>query len=312
MTIPGLPNVQLGSTASDIGSGVNTFVQGMIGQRMRESQLALQKAMAESRQNLEAAQTQDIQQQEIERQHENEPAGPAEHLMLQQSFPHVPVNMWATSGISRRDAHDLAKTGMLMQRMGMTMTRFDENAMAQQIKQFNDDPEVKNAKGVAQGYRNLRAMLANPTPAAQASFFLDFAQTLGIPGMNNARAIGTELNALLRGGSLTYTQEIQRFLNKLGTEGDQFTFDPQTLASMPKIMHDVLKARINRYDDLRMDVKNRTRIIYGTEAPDAAIGLDPFRDIRGDIMEVSKPGIQGPHAPGGTGGSGIKLPGIDQ
>src|SRR5438445_11704098 len=94
--MPNLPNVQLGNTASDIGSGVNTFVQGLVGQRLRQQQIAMQQALAGANvehlgaeTNQAQAQTEDINQQEALRAHLNEPAGSGELSMLQRYWPHV-------------------------------------------------------------------------------------------------------------------------------------------------------------------------------------------------------------------------------
>lgn len=43
-----LPHVQLGNTATDLGQGAGTFIRGLLDQRARQEQLALQKALAES------------------------------------------------------------------------------------------------------------------------------------------------------------------------------------------------------------------------------------------------------------------------
>lgn len=49
MTIPNLPHASLGNTESDVGSGVNTFIKGLMDQRNRQSTLALQEALAQAR-----------------------------------------------------------------------------------------------------------------------------------------------------------------------------------------------------------------------------------------------------------------------
>lgn len=315
MTMPNLPNVQYGNTASDLGQGINSFVQGMVGQRMREQQLAMQKAMTQANvgrlgaeTGLEQAQTGDIQQQEIQRQHANEPAGPAEFSLLQSAYPHVSMQQWQSSGITRGDAHDLAKSGMMMQRLGFTQSRFDEGSMLSELNRFKSDPEVKNALGVAAVYRNSKTLMATGAPVTEPSLLLDLGQSLGMPGQPNARAVGTELANLLRGEGLSWTQRAQRFVNKLVTEGDQFTLDPETQQAIPEIIKSIATARMHRYDQMRNDLKARSQTILGVPLPDQAIGADPYADIRQELSGGASPAPQ----PGGRTNSGVRLPGVDQ
>lgn len=58
-----LPHVELGNTASDVGQGINSFASGLLSQRARQQQLALQEALAASKQAMDQATTQHIQAQ---------------------------------------------------------------------------------------------------------------------------------------------------------------------------------------------------------------------------------------------------------
>lgn len=123
--MPSLPKVQLGNTASDISSGVDTFVQGLVGQRTRQQQLAMQKAIADSRSALEQAQTGDVTQQLIQRQHENEPAGPDQYQQLKQYWPSAPPDVFSHS--SRAEANAIIQHHAMLAMTGSKLLTSDEN-----------------------------------------------------------------------------------------------------------------------------------------------------------------------------------------
>lgn len=296
-----MPHVSLGNVESDIGSGTNTLINALNEQKKRQSQIALQSALqgeAQARSQELGAQTQDIAAQAFERQHMNEPAGPGEFGILGHLYPEIKPEIWTQSGITRGQADALTKSGLMITRLNMQQSHFNESQLTDALNKWRVQPEVQQSGNAATAYKNIRVLFNNPTAMTQPSILLNLGQMLSTTP--NARAVGTELTNLLKGGGLAYTQRLQYFINKLTTEGDQFTMDPETLKAIPEIFRGVAKFRMDRYHQLRQDLKNQTRSIIGSEMPDDAIGSDPFGDIAPELQGVvATPLPGGPQQPTG-------------
>lgn len=317
MTTP-LPHVELGNVASDIGQAGTGFAQGLIQERLRKQQIAMQQALqsaqighlqAQTRYQDElggaipseiaqrTAQTANLGEEATTRADDNAPAGPSEYLRLQHYWQKAPPD--ALTGMNKKQANDyiesegryqgmLSRMDMMEARLGGTDDRFNKASILREVHNFQTNPEVRNAIGVGSLYRNMKTLIATGAPVTEPSLLLDLGQALGMPGQPNARAVGTELANLLRGEGLTYSQRVQRFINKLTTEGDQFTLDPESLQSIPEIIQNVVHARMLRYDQLRSDAVGRLQDVLGQQVPESVFGADPYTDIRPEISQFGQ------------------------
>lgn len=125
-----LPNVGLGNIATDIGQGANTFAAGLLAQRQRQQQLALQEALAKSKsavdqstaQHLDAqtqqlipaqaaeaqAQTGNVNAQAYGREQDNSPADDNDENILRQIDPTAPKGI--LQGHTKAQAQEYIKT----------------------------------------------------------------------------------------------------------------------------------------------------------------------------------------------------------
>lgn len=293
MTVPNLPSIQLGSTASDIGSGASTFVQGLVGQRMRQQQLALQQAIAESRSKLEqaqtgltGAQTQDVQQQEIERAQGNRPSGPDQLIQLKHFWPSAPAGV--LSGMTRAEANALiarAQTAMLAgERLGNT----EENQLRQSY--FHD--QVNARKGL-DSYRNtlsqyIQARQDNPVQAEgmllswlkQNTNRMNQTEIMRISRLGGFENIATRLKAYAMGGS---------------------PIDQEMLNALRDAAISVGRAHLRDYENFRELYTHRAM----------SKGLDPMQildqDYSTDIPDLeTQAGLT--HGPGLGVGAGLQAP----
>lgn len=330
-----LPHVDLGNAEQDVGGALSGLAAGLVKQKNFNRQQALAEALGQARIGLEGAQqgetealtppkvadltahtaVQNSQTNVVDPtiaahntaaaglataqtaglEHENEPADLEQHGYIHQLSPSYIPDM----GLTRKEAdsriHDLSLAKLTMDRYGLVQGRFDQGKVLDQINKFKSDPEVKSAIGTAQGLRNTNILLNSGAPIIQPSLLLDISQALAIPGQPNARAIGTELAQLLKGSTLSYSQRVQQFLNKLTTEGDQFTLDPESLQAIKEIMPEVAKTKVMRYRMVREDLKNTIKGVLGVDLSDKMIGSDPFGDL--DAQLNAAPTVSGPQDP---------------
>lgn len=142
--MPQSPHIELGNVASDIGSGANSFVSGLMAQRQRQQQIAMQQGMAAARAQLETAQAgeagarsdqaeaaaQDAREQAVTRGHGNEPIGNDQIFRLGKLLgPQATPDKF--TGMTRDDGEQLEKMIRMQSLMGMRLNNSEENATRQ-------------------------------------------------------------------------------------------------------------------------------------------------------------------------------------
>lgn len=306
--IPPLPNVQLGNTASDIGSGTNTFIQGLIGQRQREGTLAIQKALAGANvQHLGAetgqaqAQTGDIQQQEALRAHLNEPAGPGELMMLQRTWPHITSEQ--LQGLTRGDVHDLVKNGMLYERLGLSQRSQYMTGGNEVYNHFIHHPDVLKGLDAKDAFNNVRGLLTANTSVGYSELFGSLAR-MALP--NNARAVGQMLNKLSQSGMLkgpfNPQENVLLTLTRLAQTGGQLPLSPEMRQELYSTATAMLQPHMQSHDQVKktaMEQMTQMGLPYNDSYLEAQ---DPFADVRNVAPRL---GPAGPQAPAGPAAPGI-------
>lgn len=153
-TLPSLPHLQLGNVATDLSGAASNFAQGLIDERKRRQQLAMQQALSQANIAHLGAETDYLQAQksripsEIQqnltqgrnvgaeadtRTHENESAGQDQLLRLRNihGYEKVPDNYF--QGASRKDADDYINRAMqeagMMEAAGMRITASQDKPM---------------------------------------------------------------------------------------------------------------------------------------------------------------------------------------
>lgn len=145
-----LPHVDLGNSYQDVGQGANTFASGLMAQRQRSQQLALQEALAKSKMAMDDATTQhigaqtdqlipaqagqanaqtgDINAQAAQRESENLPADDGDEERLRQVEPNAHPGVFR--GMTKAQAAEytkvLANANAMKLRLGMTQNRFED------------------------------------------------------------------------------------------------------------------------------------------------------------------------------------------
>src|SRR5258708_3097272 len=283
--IPSLPGVQLGNTASDIGSGVNSFIQGMVGQKQREQQLAMQKAIADTRGALETAQTGDVQQQLATRQHENEPAGQDELLQLRQYWQSAPDNVFGQS--SRGEANAIINHHAAMAMSGMKLTSGEEIAARNSY-----DRESRLARAGIDNYRetlnsfNQASNEAKVNPVAGEGMLLSWLK------QRTNRMNQTEIQRIAGLGGIPSV--IQRLWSHVN---GSVPLTPELLRNFLDAATPGGTAHYEDYEGLRQNYTSMAAR-NGWDARDIVTDNDYGRDVRELEQQISAPGKrQAPQRP---------------
>lgn len=289
--IPSLPGVQLGNTASDIGSGINTFVQGLVGQRLRQQQIAMQQAMQSSQQALQGAQTADVTQQAQERAHMNLPADDNDEALLRQYLPNAPRGI--LQGKTKAEADEIIKFAQTAHLMGM---RLGMTGSSQIINRYNAQNKVHN--DAYDAYMRVRGMLDSgsamtPTMAAGA-----LAQ-LAVPG--NAREASTILSTMRSGGPLggPFTA-YENVFNQLGkvfnTQGN--TLDPTAMAEVRRAADALIANHRHMHDIIKQTALNQASAEGIDMSPDELESEDRFQSL--DQQPPTSTPVPGSQSPTGS------------
>jgi hypothetical protein len=264
--MPQLPNIQLGNTASDIGSGANTFVQGLIGQRQRQAQLAMQQAIAAGRTQLEGAQTQDVQQQMQQRQHENEPSGPDQILQLKHFWPEAPAGIM--TGMSREEADALIQHAGMLSMMSSRLGNTEESQLRQAY--FRD--QVNARKGL-DSYRNT---LSQYVQAKQSNPYQAEGMLLSWLRQNTNRMNQAEISRISRlGGWENMATRLQSYAQA------KAPIDAEMLSALRDASISVGRAHLRDYENFRELYTHRAM----------AKGLDPMQILDEDYS-TDIPGLE--------------------
>lgn len=139
------PHVDLGNTETDIGQGANTFASGLLAQRNRQQQIALQQALATSRSALEGAQTgeanartdyigtqnRDAAAQAVEREADGLPADEGDESRLREVDPSAPHGIYQGYNKGQAKAHMkiIADYMASKQRISAINSRFEDRGV---------------------------------------------------------------------------------------------------------------------------------------------------------------------------------------
>lgn len=291
--IPPLPNVQLGNTASDIGSGANSFVQGLVGQRVRQQQIALQTAMQQSRSQLEGAQTQDVLAQTAQRQQGDLPADANDEALFEKYAGHMPSGFFA--GKTKANAQELTKAAMLAHAAGL---RMGGQQGGQIYNHFANSPDVKRGSDALSAMDNIQGLLSANTSIGYKELFGSLAR-MALP--NNARAVGQMLNQLSSGGIMKGPFNPQEnalvTLNRLAASDGQLPLTPEIKQAIWKTGLSMLQPHMEAHDRMLMTAMTQMREQELPFDQSYLESSDPFKNYRGAVMA---PGPQTPQAPTGS------------
>lgn len=290
--IPPLPSVQLGNTATDIGSGANTFVQGLIGQRVRQQQIAMQQAMAQSRAGLEQAQTADVTAQAAGRTQEALPADDTDESLFSHYAGTMPPGFFR--GKTKGQAQELTKAAMMAHAVGLRMGMTGGN---QVYNHFANSPDIKKGGDALDAMNNIRGLLSANTSIGYKELFGSLAR-MALP--NNARAVGQMLNQLSSSGIMKGPFNPQEnalvTLNRLAASDGQLPLPPEIKNALWRTAIAMLGPHMEAHDRMKMTAMAQVREMNLPFDESYFESSDPFKDYRGTAQPM---GPAGPTAPTG-------------
>lgn len=319
------PHVELGNTASDISSGANSFAAGLLAQRQRQQQIALQEALgtaqashlnAQTNQLIPAqveqakAQTGDIEQQEQLREHLNQPADESDLNWVRHYWPKMTMNHM--QGMTKSDVHDLVKNALLLQRnqqnINLRTQSMDITGGNQAYNRFVHHPDVLKANDAKDAFDNLKSLLSANTAVGYNEVFGSIAR-MALP--NNARAVGQMLTKLSKTGILSgpynANENVLSTLSRLSNTNGTLALTPEMRQEIWNTGRAMLLPHIQKYDSVKKTVRGQMSqegLPFGDNYLESE---DKFGDVRGlaptqqTPVTATAPGMpQPPAAPAGV------------
>jgi hypothetical protein len=291
------PHVQFGNIGTDIGSGADTFIQGLIGQRQRQAQIAMQQALASARTGLETEQGNVAGQTAATAAHANEPAGADQEAQLQQILgPNYRPGMLGAA--NRAEADEYIHWAQMAHMMGM---RLGMTGSSQIINRFN--AQVRPHLQAMDAYTRVNDMLSSGS-ALTPTMAVGALTQLAVP--NNAREASTMLTQMrsgqLLGGPFTATENIWNRLGKVfNTQGN--TLDANAMQEVRAAAQSLIRGHMMLHDNFKQTALNQAQALGIPMDPNELEADDPFAAVRGGpAVATPAPGQTPPAAQGGTGG----------
>jgi hypothetical protein len=303
------PHVDLGNSFQDAGSGANSFAAGLVGQQMRQRQIAMQEALAQSQgQHLDAETNTLIPAQAGEATAragvanaqatglslENQPADEDDyqrHLAVDPSAPPGSLNGMTKAAAQQFTQHMSTVKAMSLQReqmmsfreqslglreQGMDM-RGGQNFMSQQKSLLETEPFYASFKGAI-----TQAASANPAErqAAYKSVFTNW-QRLADPGQRSSIQM------------LQYIQQINPSLigrfNLTAQKLETGDFPPEVLDAMTRHVLEQQKNRMGVYEGRRTGVLQAQPALEHFIPPTNVAFPLSFPDVNGMAPAASTP-----------------------
>lgn len=292
--VPALPSVSLGNTASDIGSGATSLVNGLVAQRQRAAQIAMQQALAQAnigRLNAQAglagAQTGLVGQQTTTDTHANEPAGNDQLLQVRHYWQQAPDQV--LSNMTRGEADKFIDRLSSMSMMGARFDAGEQDKVRQSYLSAS-----KPAKMSIDAYRetlnayNMAAHSGNPVAAEGMLLSWLKART--------NRMNQVEINRISSLGG------IQNMATRLASYATgQVPIDPVMLKNFLDAATPGGAAHVQDYENLRQNY-SRLAVSKGWNPSDIVMDDDYGQDIPGLEQSVlaGQPQAGGPAPVGGS------------
>jgi|ERR1043166_2950908 hypothetical protein len=303
--IGNLPHVALGNVATDIGSAGTNLIQGLVQQRLRQQQIAMQQALQNaqishlnaqtglttaqtgavpSEEALRGAQTGDINQQTQQREYENQPTDESDFARLKAVAPDATPDM--VHGMRKADFEQYLfremqnrasehRMNLMISRMGMT----GGNAA---YTRFLHTPDIQRATDAKDAYDNLNALLNANTALGYNEIFGALAR-MALPA--NARAVSSMMIRLHQTGILqgpyNPQENVELTLNRLANSQGTLPLSPAMKQEIINTARAMLLPHIQKYDSVKKTIAQQMQMEGLPFGPDYLEQGDRFQDVRG-------------------------------
>ena len=311
MSFPNLPHVSLGNLATNVSDAGGDFIQGLVQQRLRQQQIAMQQALQQAQighlgaqTGLTEAQTGAIPGQEAHLgaattaiTQGTDPIGEPELALFKKFMPSINTDL--LRGMPRAEAEKLLSVLPMLQLRGIGMSNLESYRDFQEADHLRADYDRDDKMlGISKGVQDYRQALLDYQQSSQSGnpYAAEGSLLTFLRGRTN-RMNQAEINRISRlGGLENWMTRLQSYVV------NKSPIDQESLSALRDVAASVGQAHVRDFQDLNTRYTQRSQ---GITDPRNVINSDLGNDIPGLEQQTGVSSAR----PGPAGGTAGGIPG---